>query len=205
MQHNSGMSEVHQEILSLVRSHGVIRARDLGSNGLPRMALTRMVRRGELVRVGRGLYTTPDHQYSENTNLAAVAKMYPKAVVCLLSALRFHNLTTQSPHAVWLGIPNKARPPKLDYPPVRIIRFSGRGLTDGIETHRVERVPVRITSISRSVVDCFKFRNKIGLDVALDALQEAWRERRVTMDDLWGDAQNFRVANVMRPYLESLQ
>jgi predicted transcriptional regulator of viral defense system len=133
-----------------------------------------------------------------------VARKHPKAIVCLLSALRFHELTTQSPFEVWLAIPNKARAPRFDYPPLRIVRFSGSLLNEGIEEHTIDGVPVRITSVARTVADCFKYRNKIGLDVALEALREAWKARRVGMDELWQFAKLDRVANVMRPYLESL-
>ena len=130
--------------------------------------------------------------------------MHPRGVVCLLSALRFHALTTQAPFEVWLAIPKSARVPKAGYPPLRIVRFSGIALTEGIEDHIVDGVPVRVTSVAKTVVDCFKYRNKIGLDVALEALHEAWRAKRVTMDELWHFAAMCRVANVMRPYLESL-
>ncbi|WP_246535043.1 type IV toxin-antitoxin system AbiEi family antitoxin domain-containing protein [Methylomonas paludis] len=133
-----------------------------------------------------------------------MARKHPQAIVCLLSALRFHDITTQSPFEVWLGIPNKARAPRMDYPPLRIVRISGAALIEGVEEHRVDGVPVRVTNIARTVADCFKYRNKIGLEVALEALQESVREKGVTMDDLWRFATLCRVANVMRPYMESL-
>jgi predicted transcriptional regulator of viral defense system len=141
---------------------------------------------------------------SEHASLAEVARKHPQAIVCLLSALRFHDLTTQSPFEVWLAIPNKARAPRMDFPPLRIVRFSGAALSDGVEEHRVEGVPVRVTSVARTVADCFKYRNKIGLDVALEALRDSWQEKRVRMDELWRFATLCRVASVMRPYLESL-
>ena len=198
------MATSHRNILDLAAEHGLIRPRDLTERGLPTVALTRLVRQGRLQRVGRGLYALPDRPVSEHNTLAEVARKRPQAIVCLLSALRFHDLTTQSPFEVWLAIPNKARAPKMDYPPLRIVRFSGVALTHGLEDHVIDGVPVRVTSVARTVADCFKFRNKIGLDVALEALQEAWRTRRVNMDDLWRYAALCRVANVMRPYMESL-
>lgn len=198
------MESSHQHILDLARKLGLIRPRDLVAQGLPRVALTRLVRQGLLARVGRGLYAIPDRTVSEHGSLAEVARKHPQAIVCLLSALRVHDLTTQSPFEVWLGIPNKARAPKMDYPPLRIVRFTGSSLTDGIEEHQVDGVTVRVTSVARTVADCFKFRNKIGLDVALEALQESWRAKRVSMDELWRYATLCRVANVMRPYMESL-
>jgi predicted transcriptional regulator of viral defense system len=168
------------------------------------VALTRLVRQGLLTRVGRGLYAHPDRTVSEHGSLAEVARKHPQAIVCLLSALRVHNLTTQSPFEVWLAIPNKARAPKLAYPPLRIVRFSGAALTEGLEDHQIDGVTVRVTSVERTVADCFKFRNKIGLDVAMEALREAWMGKRVHMDELWRYAALCRVANVMRPYMESL-
>jgi predicted transcriptional regulator of viral defense system len=198
------MATSHQNILDLAAERGLIRPRDLTERGLPTVALTRLVRQGRLQRVGRGLYALPDRPVSEHNALAEVARKHPQAIVCLLSALRFHDLTTQSPFEVWLAIPNKARAPKMDYPPLRIVRFSGAALTRGVEDHVIDGVPVRVTSVARTVADCFKFRNKIGLDVALESLQEAWRAKRASMDELWRYATLCRVANVMRPYMESL-
>ena len=198
------MATSHQNILDLAAERGLIRPRDLTERGLPTVALTRLVRQGRLQRVGRGLYALPDRPVSEHNALTEVARKHPQAIVCLLSALRFHDLTTQSPFEVWLAIPNKARAPKMDYPPLRIVRFSGAALTRGVEDHVIDGVPVRVTSVARTVADCFKFRNKIGLDVALESLREAWRAKRASMDELWRYATLCRVANVMRPYMESL-
>ena len=128
----------------------------------------------------------------------------PHGVVCLLSALRFHGLTTQAPFEVWLAIDRKARLPRLEHPPLRIVRFPAPALTEGVEGHAVEGVPVRVTTPARTVVDCFVYRNKVGLDVALEALRDCWRQRRATMDELWQAARACRMANVMRPYLEAL-
>lgn len=198
------MTTSRQRILALAAQSGLIRPRDLAEHGLPAITLTRLVRAGLLQRVGRGLYAAPDRPVSEHGALAEVARRHPQAIVCLLSALRVHDLTTQSPFEVWLGIPNKARAPRTDYPPLRIVRFTGAALTDGIESHVIDGVTVRVTGVARTVADCFKFRNKIGLDVALEALREAWRSKRAGMDELWRFAALCRVANVMRPYLESL-
>lgn len=198
------MDSNYQQILTLASAQGLIRPRDLIAQGLPRVALTRLVRQGLLTRVARGLYARPDRTVSEHGTLAEVARKHPQAIVCLLSALRVHDLTAQSPFEVWLAIPNKARAPKLEYPPLRIMRFSGAALTEGIEDHQVDGVTVRVTNVARTVADCFKFRNKIGLDVAMEALQEAWTNKRISMDELWRYATLCRVANVMRPYMESL-
>lgn len=142
----------------------------------------------------------PDEHF---TMLVVVARV-PQAVVCLLSALRFHEIGTQSPHEVWIAIDRKARKPRLEGLPVRVVRFSGQALKAGVESRKVGDRDVRITSPARTVADCFKYRNKIGLDVALEALREVWRRKRATSDELWRYAQVCRVSNVMRPYLESL-
>lgn len=198
------MKNTYQQILDLTKQKGLIRSRDLADRKLPRIALTRLVRQGLLIRVSRGLYSLPDRQVSGLGELAEVAQKYPQSIVCLLSALRVHEFTTQAPFEVWIAIPNKARAPKMDYPPLRIVRFSGTALTEGIEQKAIDGIDIRVTDVARTVVDCFKFRNKIGLDVALEALREAWRDKRVSMDDLWHYAKLYRVDKVMRPYMESL-
>lgn len=197
--------ETHaSQLLDLVKSRGLITTHDLVVAGIPRVSLTRAVRRGQLDRLGRGVYGLPGRSVSEHGTLAEVSLRVPKAVVCLLSALRFHELTTQAPFEVWLAIDNKAVAPRIDYPPLRIVRFSGAALTDGVEEHLIDGVSVRVTSVAKTVADCFKFRNKIGLDVALEALREAWYRKRMTSEDLWAMAKVTRVANVMRPYLEAI-
>ena len=157
------------------------------------------------LRVGRGLYEVAAADWTAHHAFAEVAKLAPNGVICLLSALNFHELTAQIPFAVWLGIDPKAHPPlglKVD---VRLIRFSGAALTVGVDEHVVDGVPVRITSPARTVVDCLRYRNKVGLDVALEALRDCRRLRLATVDELWQCAGRLRAANVMRPYLESLQ
>ncbi len=192
------------KLLQLVARQGLVRSNALAAYGIPRVELTRAVRRGQLERVGRGLYGLTARPVSAHGTLAEVARRVPKGVVCLLSALRFHDLTTQAPFEVWLAIDNKAATPKLDYPPLRLVRFSGAALTEGVEEHIVDGVTVRVTGVAKTVADCFKYRNKIGLDVALEALREAWNGKRMTSDQIWHYAKIDRVANVMQPYLESL-
>lgn len=201
---NSDMGTATDRLLDLVMAQGLVRPGDLTPVGIPRVTLTRAVRRGQLERIGRGLYGLPDRQVSAHGSLAEIARRVPKGVVCLLTALSFHELTTQLPFQVWLAIDNKAATPKLDYPPLRIVRFSGAALTDGVEEHLVDGVTVRITSVAKTVADCFKYRNKIGLDVALEALREAWAAQRMSSDEIWRCAKICRVTNVMRPYLQSL-
>lgn len=198
-------SETHyQLVLKLAASTGLIRSQDLDSIGVPRTVLTRMVQRGLLTKLDRGLYAIPDRSISEHASLAEVSRKYPKIVICLLSALRFHGLTTQAPYEIWIAISNKAYTPSMEYPTLRVIRFSGDALTVGVETHQVEGVDVKITCVAKTVADCFKFRNKIGIDVALEALNEAWSAKSVSMDELWLYAGVCRVKNIIRPYLESL-
>jgi predicted transcriptional regulator of viral defense system len=190
--------------LQLARELGVLRPRDLAQHGIAREYLTRLTQAGLLERTGRGLYVLPDAELTEHHSLAEAAKRVPAGVVCLLSALRFHDLTTQAPFEVWLALPPAARRPHADWPPLRVVRFSSLSLTEGVEEHVIEGVRVRVYNPAKTVADCFKYRNKIGLDVALEALRETWRERRATMDELWRYAEVCRVSTVMRPYLESL-
>lgn len=195
--------DLTQRILEIVEQAGVLRPRDLDTYGIPRIYLSRLCERGLLDRVGRGLYVLPDADVSEHHTLAEAGKRVPHGVVCLLSALRFHGLTTQSPSEVWLAIANKAWRPQVDYPPLRFVRFSERTLEAGVEEHYIEGVLVRIYNPAKTVADCFKYRNKIGLDVALEALRDCRRQRRCTNDELWHYAKICRVANVMRPYMEA--
>lgn len=191
-------------LLNIVRERGLIRPRELAPLGISRMALTRAVRRGQVVRIARGVYGLAERPVSAHGILAEVGLRVPGGVICLMSALRFHGLTTQAPFQVWLAVDNKAATPKLDYPPLRLIRFSGAALTEGVEEHRVDGVSVRVTSVAKTVADCFKYRNKIGTDVALEALREGWAAKLFTSDELWYFAKIDRVANVMYPYLQSL-
>lgn len=192
------------KVLKLVRKVGVLRPRDLDFYGIPRTNLSRLCATGKLQRIGRGLYVLPNSGATEHHSLAEASKRVPKGVVCLLSALRFHDLTTQAPFEVWLAIGEKAWRPRMEYPPLRIVRFSQAALDTGVEEHQIEGVAVRVYTPAKTVADCFKYRNKIGLDVAIEALKECWRSRRCAMDDLWHYAGVCRVRNVMRPYLESL-
>lgn len=192
------------KVLSLAKETGVIRARDLAPYGIPRTYLTRLCQAGKLQRLGRGLYMLADAQVTTNHSLAEAAKRVPHGVICLLSALRFHGVTTQAPFEVWIAIDNKARAPAPQETPLRIVRFSGEALTSGIETHMIDGIPTQVYCLAKTVADCFKYRNKIGLDVAIEALKESWRERKCTMDELWHYAAICRVTNVIRPYLESL-
>lgn len=190
--------------LRLIRRLGIVRPRDLEAHGVPRARLYRLVEEGHVVRQGRGIYTVSTHDYSENHTLAQLAKRVPDGVICLISALRYHGLTTQNPAEVWIALPAKARSPRLDYPRLRISRFSGASLTEGIETHRIEKVDLRVYSAAKTVADCFKFRNKVGVDVAVEALRDFTRRYRGGADDLAHFARICRVSRVMQPYLDSI-
>jgi predicted transcriptional regulator of viral defense system len=198
------MSESAERILALAKSKGILRTRDVDIAGAPRALLASLAEDGRLLKLGRGLYTLPDRAASEHESFVEVAARSESGVLCLLSALRFHDLTTQQSSDIWLAIPHKARALRFDYPPLRIIRMSGLAMTEGVEIADVGGAQVRVFNVAKTVADCFKFRNKIGLDVALEALREAWNDKRATMDDLWRYAEICRVANVMRPYLETV-
>jgi predicted transcriptional regulator of viral defense system len=198
------MNRVQRQVQKLLRRSGTARSRDLVAAGVKRSELSRMMAAGEITRVGRGLYALPTYQSSEHGALVAVAKRVPRALFCLLTALRFHELTTQAPFEVWIAIGNKDHPPRIDYPPLRTVRFSKPALEAGVQTYRAEGTSLRVTSVAKTVTDCFKFRNKVGLDVAIEALREARRAKKASADDLWRFAKINRVANVMRPYLEAV-
>lgn len=188
----------------LVRSLGIIRPRDLTALGIPAVYLSRLVDEGLLEKVGRGLYRSNYSPPVEQHTLALVSHRVPHGVICLLSALRFHQLTTQSPFEVWLAVRDNAYVPRLDTIPLRVVRLREPGFSAGIEEHEVEGRRVRVYNPAKTLVDCFKFRNMVGLDVALEALRDGWRSRRFTMDQLWRYAKVTRMTNVIRPYLEGL-
>ena len=193
-----------QRVLQLVRKNGWLRASDLADAGVPRAVLTRMAASGQLERAARGLYRLPDSGSSEHEGLVTVASKVPQAVVCLLSALQFHGLTTQLPWQVWIAMPRGSHVPRLEYPPIRMVQFTGEAYTQGIETHERDGVKLHVYSVAKTVADCFKHRNKIGMNVALEALKDARAQGRATFDDLWRCAKVCRVSNVMRPYMEAV-
>lgn len=193
-----------ERLLELARAKGVLRAGDLAALCIPRVYLSRLVDRGLLIKTGRGLYVPSDAEFTEHHTLAEASRRVPDGIICLLSALSFHQMTTQLPHQVWMAIDKNAWRPKVDQPKVRVVLMSGEALTAGVSEHTIEGVLVRIFNPAKTVADCFRYRNKIGVDVAIEALREYHRDRRGTMDELMHYARIDRVANVMRPYLESL-
>jgi predicted transcriptional regulator of viral defense system len=197
-------SVASDRVLRLAARRGVFTREEVAKAGIHTQTLSRLVRAGVLERVGRGRYRLPDAPITEHHSLALVAAAVPKGIVCLISALNFHQLGTQLPHEVWIALDRTARRPSLHYPKLRVVRFTGKALTEGVETHRIEGGMVRVYGIAKTLADLFKYRNKTGLEVALEALREAWRERRFTMDEIHRYARICRVERVMRPYLEAL-
>ena len=190
-------------LLQLARK-GPVRARDLDEMGVPRAYLRRLCERGLLEQVDRGLYRLADAPVTELSSLVEVSVRVPHATVCLLSALQVHALTTEMPHAVWVMIDRHARMPKLAYPKLEVVRASGRALQHGVETRTIEGVEVGISSAAKTVADCFRYRQHVGLDVALAALRDYLRKHRGGMNALVEAAQADRVYTLMRPYLEAL-
>ena len=191
------------QVLQIARRKGVVRARDLKEEALPPRYLSRLAERGELVREGRGLYRHPDAPLSEHHSLALVAARYPSAVVCLLSALQFHELTTQMPHRVWIAREKGEWSPEASPTSLEVVHMSGASFTQGVETHDVEGIPVQVFSPAKTVADCFKFRGKVGLSVAIEALRDYVRSGAGPIEELYHYAEICRVRSVMRPYVEA--
>jgi predicted transcriptional regulator of viral defense system len=192
-----------ERILEIAGRLGVTTAADVQSAGISRNHLYELCKAGKIERTARGLYRIPGALSTEHGVLIEVAKRVPKGVVCLLSALRFHDLTTQISHEVWITVPRGGWRPQMDYPPLNLTYVSGEAYAFGIREHAVQGIAVKVYTPAKTVADCFKFRNKVGLDVAIEALREAWRSRLASMDDLAEAAKVCRVFAVMRPYLEA--
>ncbi len=193
---------VHPAVLR-AREKGLIRASELSKFRASGAVLQKLLETDQLVRISRGVYIPANLMVTEKIDHAVVALKFPQIVFCLLTALQIHELTTELPHQLWVAIGQKARAPKLDFPPLHVIRMSD--LSFGLTTLVVDGgISIHVTNVAKTVADCFKFRNKIGIDVALEALRDAWKQNKVTMDELWLAAEHCRVHNVMRPYMESL-
>ena len=196
---------LRKRVLQFVRKQGIARPRELAALGAPRALLTELKDAGVLRHDGRGLYSLSTGSMTEHRSLAEAVKRVPKGVICLLSALRFHDLTVQNPYEVWIAIEGRAWKPRVESPPLRVFRFTGSAWREGVERHVIDGVPVAVTSVAKTVADCFKFRNKVGLEVALEALHDAWRKKKLNTDELWHCAEVCRILNVVRPYLETLE
>ena len=191
-----------EKILRMLKKTGVLRPRDVEAVGISRTYLNKLHAEGVLNRPSRGLYVLLNDEPTEQRSLVEACHQVPRGVICLLSALQFHELTTQAPFEVWMAISRKARLPRIKYPPLRIVRFSGVALTTGVQEHSIEGVTIRVYAPAKTVADCFKYRNKVGLDVAIEALRDCLRQRNATSDELWRDAKVCRMTNVMRPNME---
>jgi predicted transcriptional regulator of viral defense system len=191
-------------LLALAKRRGVIAASAVSRAGIHSQYLTRLVAEGVLERMARGRYRLASRPIGEHHALLVAAQAVPEGVICLLSALQFHGIGTQLPPDVWIAVERGTRVPKRPQLPLRVVRFSGTSFRHGIETHTIEGEKLRIYSVAKTLADLFKFRNRIGLDVAIEALREAWRERRFTVEELDRAAEACRVAQVMRPYVETV-
>jgi predicted transcriptional regulator of viral defense system len=201
------MAKIDQKmdkVLKYAKKRGIIRVRDAISQGIHPEYLRRLCEKGLLVKMGRGTYIPADSEMSPDIGLAQAAKRIQHGVICLLSALQFHDIGTQSPFEVWIAIDRKAAKPHIDYPPVRVVRFSGHALSEGVEEHLIEGVSVKVYNKAKTIADCFKYRNKIGLDIALEAMKDCRQRKLCTNDQLWKYAKLCRVSNVMKPYLEAI-
>lgn len=195
---------MRQQVLELAGQIGVLRPRDLTRRGLPQEYLSQLARQGRMLRVGRGLYRLTDSEPGEHQSLVEACARVPRGVLCLLTALRYHELTTQAPAEIWMALESHARQPALPHISLHVVRFSGDVFTTGVQEHRVDGIVMRVYDLEKTIADCFKYRNKIGLDVAMEALREGWRARRLNITDLGHYAAIDRVTNVMRPYLEMI-
>ena len=190
--------------LEIMADGGIVRLRELKAAGIPEVVVARLARSGRVVRLARGLYQLPNADLQTGHTLAEVAKLVPKGVICLISALAYHDLTLQAPPFVWVAIDGHTRQPSHRYPPMRFVRFGEKALAMGIEEHLIEAVTVKVTAPAKTVVDCFRFRNKIGVDIAVSAMREALRKSVCTPDEIMELAKALRIANVIRPYLEAM-
>lgn len=193
-----------QQILNLAKLQGVIASKDVEELNISRNYLYKMHKEGLLYKTGYGLYSLPNADVNENANLIEIAKRIPNAVIGLISALSYHEITTQISHEIWIVIPRGAWRPQIEYPPLRINYVSGPAYLFGIQEHLINGIAVKIYTPAKTVADCFKFRNKIGLDIAIEALREVRRKKSVTMSELVEAAKINRVLSIMRPYLEAI-
>ena len=195
----------YQKALATFKKHGgVLRTAEALRAGIHPVTLYAMRDARKIERLSRGVYRLINSPPLENPDLVIVAKRVPKGIICLISALAFHDLTTQIPHEIYLALPRGAEEPRLDFPPVRTFRFSGRSYSEGVETHRMDGATVRVYSPEKTLADCFKFRNKIGMDTVIEALRLYRERRRIKINGLLHYAAICRVTNIMRPYLEAI-
>lgn len=197
-------SPIAKRIVRLARRRGIIRPREVKALGLPTRYLRQLEQEGQLIRLDRGLYACPETPFSAHISLLEVAKRVPNGVICLISALRYHDLTLEFAPEAWIALPPGHYHPKMENLRVRYFHFSGRAFTEGIEIHQIDGVDLKVYSAAKTVADCFKFRNTVGLDVAIQALKQGWTERYFTPSELMPLARIDRVDKLIRPYLDTL-
>ena len=208
MEHNQFMSDkTYEEVLQKYLDKGqLIRSRDLSELNIPRVVLTRMLREGRIERVNRGLYRSYN-SYSidlDKEGLTEIATRVPQAIFCLFSALEFHGIGSSKPKEIWFAMPRGSHKPRISYPPIKMLQFSSTNFSTGVETHNFNGIKIQLFGIGKTIVDCFAFRNKIGLDVAIEALKEVKKRNIVRNDELWLIAETCRMQKVMQPYLEAI-
>jgi predicted transcriptional regulator of viral defense system len=201
----SSKSDRFQMAVSIFKQKGgVLKTSEILKAGIHPSTLYSLFENGKLERISRGVYRLIDSPPLSNPDLILVAKRIPKGVICLLSALSFHDITTHIPHEIHIALSFGAEEPRLEYPPIRTFRFSNRAFTEGIQIHRIDRAKIQVYSPEKTLADCFKFRNTIGLDTAIEALK-LYRDRRdMKIDEIMHFAKICRVTKIMRPYLEVL-
>lgn len=199
----TAISTQRAQVLELLGARPMMRRKDFVAHGIGPETLARLVREGVVVRPARGLYQLAEGSADARRALAEAAALVPKGVICLVSALQFHGLTLQMPSSVWMAIERTAWRPRIDYPPIRFVRFAGSALTEGVKRHRIEGIEAAITDPARTIVECFRYRAKVGIDVAMEGLREGLRQRKATSDQLWRYATKARVWSTMKPYVEA--
>ena len=192
-----------EQVVAFLREHGIARSRDIRALGVPPSTLMRMVENGDVVQLARGLYQLPDTDFDAAHSLAEVARLVPKGVICLISALVYHGLTLQMPSRVWLALPQGTWRPQFAYPPLKTVHMARAAISAGVEHHEIEGVLVPIFSPAKTVADCFKFRSLVGVDVAIEGMRMALRKRKAKPQEILDHASELRVAKIVRPYLEA--
>ena len=208
MYHNISMkTEINykQKVLQMAREQGVVKISNLTREGITRATVSRLVSENKLEKLAPGLYCLPEAELSEKESLIIIASRVPQAVFCLLTALQIHELTTQLPRKIWIAMPRGSHTPKIEYPPVKMVQYSEDVYVEGVEIIESDNIKMKVYNPAKTIADCFKHRTKIGIDVAIEALKEAYSKNKVSMDELWHYAKVCRVANIMRPYLETIQ
>jgi predicted transcriptional regulator of viral defense system len=195
-------TQTHQAI-KVLKERGITRLSELMAAGIAQETVSRLVRSGQVIRLARGLYQLSDSDPETAHGFAETSKLVPKGIICLISALQFHELTVQLPRATWVAIETGTSAPRISYPPMRFVRFSKKAMGEGVERHKIEGVSVKVTDIPHTVADCFCFRSKVGIDVAVEGLREALRRSPRMGDAILRAAKSRRIWTTLRPYLEA--